>query len=295
MRAGPAARILDSSPDATNGANCATRRAAWVTGFDCGAAPPCGAARRSPVHSRTRPARSGSRPRRIPARQPVGAGVDRLDLLGLDVGHLGDLFGRRVAAERRDQAALGAAREHRTRPVPRTANPGCGSSSRWTPPAAARVLASATVPAGAVVIWIDGAGDSDQETVALGGEQPLFASGSRRSRWPDRWAASRTRSRERRTRPCPRGTRPGRSRRGVPQQWRASLGICVLLCMTVFLRSECRFPRARQGAQPGLWRVRARGRTAQSRKICESGGGPARTRKPRRPGSTEASARPARG
>jgi hypothetical protein len=34
---GPAARILSSSPNATNGASCATRREAGVTGFDCGA------------------------------------------------------------------------------------------------------------------------------------------------------------------------------------------------------------------------------------------------------------------
>ena len=34
---GPAARILSPSPDATNGVSCATRREAWVTGFDCGA------------------------------------------------------------------------------------------------------------------------------------------------------------------------------------------------------------------------------------------------------------------
>jgi len=32
-----AARILSPSPDATNGASCATRREARVTGFDCGA------------------------------------------------------------------------------------------------------------------------------------------------------------------------------------------------------------------------------------------------------------------
>ena len=37
LRAGPAARTLTPSPKATNGANCATRRGAWVTGFDCGA------------------------------------------------------------------------------------------------------------------------------------------------------------------------------------------------------------------------------------------------------------------
>ena len=36
-RAGPAARILSPSPAATNGASCATRREARVTGFDCGA------------------------------------------------------------------------------------------------------------------------------------------------------------------------------------------------------------------------------------------------------------------
>jgi hypothetical protein len=36
-RAGPAARILSPSPNATDGANCATRRAAGVTGFDCAA------------------------------------------------------------------------------------------------------------------------------------------------------------------------------------------------------------------------------------------------------------------
>ena len=35
--AGPAARILSPSPDATNGVSCATRREARVTGFDCGA------------------------------------------------------------------------------------------------------------------------------------------------------------------------------------------------------------------------------------------------------------------
>jgi hypothetical protein len=35
--AGPAARILSPSPNATNGAIRATRREAWVTGFDCGA------------------------------------------------------------------------------------------------------------------------------------------------------------------------------------------------------------------------------------------------------------------
>jgi hypothetical protein len=35
--AGPAARILNLSPDATNGVSCATRREAGVTGFDCGA------------------------------------------------------------------------------------------------------------------------------------------------------------------------------------------------------------------------------------------------------------------
>jgi len=35
--AGPAARIPGLSPNATNGAiSCATRREAWVTGFDCG-------------------------------------------------------------------------------------------------------------------------------------------------------------------------------------------------------------------------------------------------------------------
>ena len=35
--AGPAARIPGPSPNATNGAiSCATRREAWVTGFDCG-------------------------------------------------------------------------------------------------------------------------------------------------------------------------------------------------------------------------------------------------------------------
>ena len=34
--AGPAARILSPSPYATNGAIRATRRGAWVTGFDCG-------------------------------------------------------------------------------------------------------------------------------------------------------------------------------------------------------------------------------------------------------------------
>ena len=37
IRAGPAARTLIPSPIATNGATCATRRGAWVTGFDCGA------------------------------------------------------------------------------------------------------------------------------------------------------------------------------------------------------------------------------------------------------------------
>jgi hypothetical protein len=36
-RAGPAARILNPSPTATDGATGATRREAWVTGFDCGA------------------------------------------------------------------------------------------------------------------------------------------------------------------------------------------------------------------------------------------------------------------
>jgi hypothetical protein len=35
--AGPAARILNLSPNATNGAICATRREAGATGFDCGA------------------------------------------------------------------------------------------------------------------------------------------------------------------------------------------------------------------------------------------------------------------
>ena len=35
--AGPAARILNPSPNATNGAICATRREAGSTGFDCGA------------------------------------------------------------------------------------------------------------------------------------------------------------------------------------------------------------------------------------------------------------------
>jgi hypothetical protein len=34
--AGPVARILSPSPDATNGVSCATRREEWVTGFDCG-------------------------------------------------------------------------------------------------------------------------------------------------------------------------------------------------------------------------------------------------------------------
>jgi hypothetical protein len=38
-RAGPAARSLGPSPEATDGACCATRREAWVTGFDCGAVP----------------------------------------------------------------------------------------------------------------------------------------------------------------------------------------------------------------------------------------------------------------
>lgn len=36
---GPAARILNPSPNATNGATCATRREAWTTDFDCGAGP----------------------------------------------------------------------------------------------------------------------------------------------------------------------------------------------------------------------------------------------------------------
>ena len=35
--------------------------------------------------------------------------LDRVDLLGIDAGHLGDLLGRRLAAERRHEAALGAA------------------------------------------------------------------------------------------------------------------------------------------------------------------------------------------
>jgi hypothetical protein len=35
--AGPAARTLSSSPNATNGATRATRREAWATGFRCGA------------------------------------------------------------------------------------------------------------------------------------------------------------------------------------------------------------------------------------------------------------------
>jgi hypothetical protein len=66
--AGPAARTLSSSPNATNGATSATRREAGVTGFDCGAgvvpllAPPrcreqasasthpSGAAKRTPHH-----------------------------------------------------------------------------------------------------------------------------------------------------------------------------------------------------------------------------------------------------
>src|SRR3984893_5659515 len=34
--------------------------------------------------------------------------LDRVDLLGIDAAHLGDLLGRRLAAERRDQPALGA-------------------------------------------------------------------------------------------------------------------------------------------------------------------------------------------
>ena len=38
--AGPAARILSPSSNATNGAICATRREAGVTGFDCGAGVP---------------------------------------------------------------------------------------------------------------------------------------------------------------------------------------------------------------------------------------------------------------
>ena len=37
LRAGPAARIPGPGPDATDGATRATRREAWVTGFDCGA------------------------------------------------------------------------------------------------------------------------------------------------------------------------------------------------------------------------------------------------------------------
>lgn len=37
IRAGPAARTLTPSPDATNGATCVTRHGVWVTGFDCGA------------------------------------------------------------------------------------------------------------------------------------------------------------------------------------------------------------------------------------------------------------------
>jgi hypothetical protein len=37
MDAGPAARILSSSPSATKRATSATRREAGVTGFDCGA------------------------------------------------------------------------------------------------------------------------------------------------------------------------------------------------------------------------------------------------------------------
>ncbi len=37
IRAGPAARTLTPSLDATNGATCATRHGVWVTGFDCGA------------------------------------------------------------------------------------------------------------------------------------------------------------------------------------------------------------------------------------------------------------------
>lgn len=37
MWAGPAARILSPSPAPTNGASCATRREAGVTGFDRGA------------------------------------------------------------------------------------------------------------------------------------------------------------------------------------------------------------------------------------------------------------------
>jgi hypothetical protein len=42
--AGPAARILSPSPDATDGALRVTRREAWVIGFDCGAGagPPVG-------------------------------------------------------------------------------------------------------------------------------------------------------------------------------------------------------------------------------------------------------------
>ena len=35
--AGPVAGILTPSPNATDGATCATRREAWATGFDCGA------------------------------------------------------------------------------------------------------------------------------------------------------------------------------------------------------------------------------------------------------------------
>jgi len=37
MSAGPAARILGPSPDATDGVTRATRRGTGVTGFDCGA------------------------------------------------------------------------------------------------------------------------------------------------------------------------------------------------------------------------------------------------------------------
>src|SRR5205807_7521795 len=40
-------------------------------------------------------------------RRSCGA-LDRVDVLGIDAGHLGDLLGRRLAAERRDQLALGA-------------------------------------------------------------------------------------------------------------------------------------------------------------------------------------------
>ena len=39
----------------------------------------------------------------------LGGALDRVDLLGIDAGQLRDLLRRRLAAQRRDQAALGAA------------------------------------------------------------------------------------------------------------------------------------------------------------------------------------------